>query len=739
MTLSATELGIDPAGTVQPKAAVAARLWARLRRLRVGMLVNSRLLALLLLVAIAGLRIEDSRPLELIRLEAIDTMQRLFPRAVSSGAVAIVDVDEASLARFGQWPWSRSRIAEMVAAMDAAGAAVIGFDILFAEPDRLSPPNFGAHTEGLPDALRAVLMSLPESDQELAETIAGAPVVLGRAMTNDPTAVTADHGTRSTPVATFGEDPSDFLFSYDILLANLSVLERSAAGLGAFTLSPEPDGVVRRVPAILRVGDTIYPTLSLEMLRVAAGAQHFDIHGNNQGAGVEAVGIGALRIPTDRTGRIWLHYAPSTPELYVSARDLLDGTLSPGALEGKFVLVGTSATGLRDLRITPLTQSIAGVEIHAQLIDSVLRGEVLAQPPFALGVEVTLTMVGGLLLIVMVPRARAVTSLAIVVSILALAWGTSLYGFLESAQVFDATLPTIAAIAVFALLAYANYAREERKRRQIRDAFGQYLSPALVRQLESHPERLRLGGESRELTFLFTDLEGFTALVEFIEPARLVALLNEYLDGMCEIVIRHGGTIDKIVGDAIHVMFGAPVPMPDHAARAVLCAQELDRFGTAFRQRWRENGVKFGNTRIGVNTGTVVVGNFGGTRRLDYTAHGDAINTAARLEQANKHLGTRICVADSTVGQCPDGTFRPIGALSLRGKSQRVHVYEPVASYDDAGFMTDYLAAFALLKADDGGAADAFARLAAAAPDDPAVKLHLRRLQAGERGVDLAA
>ncbi len=698
---------------------------------------SSRVIALILLAAIIVLRIEDVRPLELLRLEAFDTLQRMAPRTLASGAVAIVDVDEASLASHGQWPWSRRTIADLVGRLDAAGARAIGFDILFAEPDRLSPPAYGLHGTDLPDALRAILLSLPDTDNHLATAIEAAPVILGRAMTNDAQVATGPHSDRQTPMAVFGEDPAPFLYTYANLLPNLEVLEQAAHGLGTFTLTPEPDGLVRRVPAILRVGDSVYPSLALEMLRVATGMDYFEVHSNRQGAGVEAISVGNHRIPTDGAGRIWLRYAEPTPEIYLSAGDVLNGTVAPEAVAGKLVIVGTSATGLRDLRATPLSESVAGVEIHAQLIDSVLARDVLSQPPYALGLELCLALAAGALLILLVPRTGAGVSLVALLCAIGIVWTISVYGFFELSHLIDATLPTLAAGAVFAFLAYANYVREERKRREIRTAFGQYLSPGLVQQLEDDPDRLRLGGETRELTFLFTDLAGFTAMVEGSEPTRLVAALNAYLNGLCEIVIRHGGTIDKIVGDAVHAMFGAPVDLPDHAGRAVRCARDIDRFGQAFREGSDAQGLAFGVTRIGVNTGAVVVGNFGGARRLDYTAHGDAINMTARLEQANKLLGTRVCVAKSTVEQTVGIAFRPLGTLLLRGKKQDVEVYEPVQPGAGEDRLADYAHAFSLLSRGDPSARGAFEELAAGAPDDPVVAMHLRRILEGQVGTEL--
>lgn len=277
------------------------------------------------------------------------------------------------------------------------------------------------------------------------------------------------------------------------------------------------------------------------------------------------------------------------------------------------------------------------------------------------------------------------------------------------------------------------------REKRVRSAFGQYLAPAVIDELLANPDKLKLGGEKRELTAMFTDIEGFTTLTEGVDPERLVSLLHEYFDMACGIVLHHGGTIDKIVGDALHVIFNAPVQVEDHAARAVACALELSRCSRELTSRQRERGLALGRTRIGINTGACVVGNFGGSTRFDYTAHGDAINTAARLEGANKHLGTSICISESTVAQCgAELHFRPIGRLLLQGKKEAVAVFEPVAGDGpESAAAQAYLEAYTALAEQRPDAADRFQDLTARFPGDALINLHTRRLAEGAAGVDV--
>ena len=299
-------------------------------------------------------------------------------------------------------------------------------------------------------------------------------------------------------------------------------------------------------------------------------------------------------------------------------------------------------------------------------------------------------------------------------------------------------LPSLAALLVYLVGSLINYARTEAERRRVRTAFGHYLAPAVVQQLMDDPETLRLGGERRETTFLFTDLAGFTTLTENLEPEALIRLLNEYLDGTCRVVLRHGGTIDKIVGDALHVMFNAPGDQPDHAERAIACALELDAFCGRYSAGQRAMGIDLGETRIGVNTGETVVGNFGGATRFDYTAHGDAINTAARLEGVNKFFDTRICVSETTLERCDWPHHRPMGRLVLKGKSEGLGAYELLApSRARAPEVVEYMEAYRLLESGDPAAGEAFADLTVRYPGDGLIAFYAIRLEAGMTGTTI--
>ncbi|MEZ5935208.1 MAG: adenylate/guanylate cyclase domain-containing protein [Alphaproteobacteria bacterium] len=699
---------------------------------------SPRLQACLLLVLALGLRLLDPAPLEALRLQTFDLLQRSQSDRAADQHVAIVDIDEESLARLGQWPWPRTEIALLVDHLLEAGAVAVGFDMLFAEPDRLSPALFAASARGLSASLRSTIAAGQDNDAVLAETIGAAPVVLGVSATHQSDHPYADRRYKVTTAIEQNGDPRPFLLSYGAVIRNLGVLEDAAAGRGMITLSSERDGLVRRVPAVLRVDQDIYPTLAVELVRVALQRPQYRVVTGANGGGVERLRLGRLDVPTDINGLVWLRHLQHDPSLYLPAADIMQNRFDRRAVAGKIVLVGTSAVGLRDLRATPVSAAIPGVEIHAQLVDAILNQDFLTRPNYAIGLEMAVTALIGLIVITLVPRASSLTSLPIIAAVLGLLAGASWYLFDARALLFDPSYAILTAAALFSWLIYGNYSRVEAQKRQVRAAFGQYLAPALVERLVSDPDQLELGGEQREMTFLFTDIADFTSFAESMQPTVLVSILNAYLDAICRIVMEHGGTIDKIVGDAIHAIFNAPLDQPDHARRAVLCGLAIDAFGQQFAASMRDEGHDFGRTRIGINTGSCVVGNFGGSQRFDYTAHGDAINTAARLEGVNKHLGTTICVAASTADQCPDLHFRPIGRLFLKGKTKGLMAFEPITG-EEAGSPQNraYCAAFTLLEREDEDSRKAFDGLAADHPDDALIALHHRRLAEHQTGADI--
>lgn len=698
------------------------------------------LIPLLVLVAAVNFAFRDPLFVVALRESVFDAYQRLRPREYQNVPVRIVNIDEDSLTRLGQWPWSRSRLAELVQRLEAMGAAAIVFDMLFAEPDRTSPSNLLRMWKNAPPA-EIWADRLADYDTEFAKAIRDGPTVTGFAL------VPTEEPRRPTHPAAFayiGGDPRPFLPTYRGAVTSMPLIEDAAAGNGALNVGIAAGGVIRRVPLLAVMGDEIYPSLAAEALRVAQSVSTYLIKSAGSGGetsfggqtGITHVRVGAYTVPTDSRGQVWVYYTAPRTERYVPAWEVFEGDTHAAAIRGAIVLIGSTATGLQDLHASPLGIAVPGVSIHARVIEQIMLGVHLTRPDWAKGAEVLLMLTLSAVVLALGARIGAMWTAVIGSLGIGAAFLASWYAFREHRILLDPLYPAATVLVTYTVFSLIRTLHTEREQRWIRKAFSSYMSPTLVNQLVENPQYLRLSGERRELTFLFTDLESFTSLVEQTAPSVIVPVINAYLDGMIRIAFRHNGTVDKVIGDALHIMFGAPVADPDHAANAVACALDIDRFAEAFSQGKREEGIAFGRTRIGVNSGNAIVGNFGGELKFDYTAHGDAINTAARLEGANKYLGTRVCVSGRTVALCPNFFGRPAGLLVLKGKTQPTAVYEPLEDTNiEPAWMAAYRDAYERLERGDATAEDAFTAVISHWPHDPLAAYHLQRLRRGESGV----
>lgn len=646
------------------------------RRRSIGLV---RLVGLGLLLALSLLRYSDPAPLERLRLALFDQYMQAYPRVAEAPSVAIVDLDEASLNRIGQWPWSRGLLARLTDEIGKAGAAVIAFDMVFPEPDRLSPPRLAESLPSLTPEMAARLRSEADTDQLFAGAIARNRVVLGRS--GLPKAVAAGFEPPA-PLAVIGGDISALLPTYPGVLRNLPELEQAAAGIGLFSVVSEADGIIRRVPMVANAAGVLRPTLMLETLRIATGGDALVV--KRDSAGVAAVSVGGHPVATEGDGRFWLHFAPHAPERFIPAADILEGRIDPARLKDKAVLIGSSAIGLQDLRATPLGVVMPGVEIHAQALEAILAGTMLRRPNDAQGVEILAGLLLGLAMILLVPRLGTALVLVLGFAVAAAMIFVGFYLFQQHRLLIDIAYPLLAGLSVFLVMVFANYWREERQKREIRAAFQHYLAPALVERLAEEPELLRLGGETRDLTILFADLRGFTAVAESYraDPQALTALMNRLMSRLSGAIIDSGGTIDKFMGDAVMAFWNAPLDEPDHAAKAVEAALEMrHRLAALEAERGAEAKAEGRahlplNIGIGINSGACVVGNMGSEARFDYTALGDAVNLAARLEGLTVQLGAPILLGEASVARLGGRfTCREIGETRVKGKSETVRVF----------------------------------------------------------------
>ncbi|WP_340117828.1 adenylate/guanylate cyclase domain-containing protein [Pelagibius sp. 7325] len=650
----------------------------------------SRALGLALLVPVLVLRVWDPAPLEALRLKIFDLYQTAMPREpLEQQPVVIVDIDEESLVEIGQWPWPRTEVARLIDRLRSSGVAATAFDVVFAEPDRTSPGRYANYLGHLPPDLLDAMRNLPSNDELMALALRRTPVVLGQAGYHRKLGAAGNFERSQVPLAVIGPDPKPYLFRFPALVRNIAMLERSAAGTAIFNLVSGRDGVVRHMPAFIVADDQIRPSLAVELLRIATGGNAVLI--KTDAAGMRSFVVAGIEVPTDRNGRLWVHYATPRPQLYVSAKDLLSGAVGPERMAGKLALVGTSAAGLFDIKATPLQDRVPGVEVHAQVLEMILSGQLLLRPNYALGAELSILAVIGLLLIVMVPLIGAVLTLLLGAVVAGGLVAGSWHLFVNEGLLIDVAYPLAGSFSVFVLLIFTNYLREENRRQRVRGAFSQYLSPTLVDQLANDPNRLVLGGEKREMTILFSDVRGFTQISEGLQdsPEELTRLMNRLLTPLTEVIMSNAGTIDKYMGDAIMAFWNAPLSDAahvDHACWAALAMQQaledLNRELAAEASAGLADIDQL-NIGIGINTGLCVVGNMGSRQRFDYSVLGDVVNLASRLEGQSPIYGADIVLGEATATALDGaGVCTQLDLIRVKGKREPQHIYALLGTSD---------------------------------------------------------
>ena len=654
--------------------------WLRRLARRFGF---GRTLSIALLALLIAIRIWDPAPVEAVRLRTFDAFQALKPREPHPAKpVMIVDIDEASMRELGQWPWARTIVADMVKNLTAAGAVVVAFDIVFAEPDRLSPASIATALSQLDDTTRQTLRELPTNDDILADAMRRSRVILGQTALSVAVPWPDPEPPPQTGIGKLGPDPASFLPSFPGVLRNVPVLEKAAIGRGLFTILPERDGIVRRVPMIVRVEGAEVPTLSLEILRVLTGGDSILLRSDE--AGVQAVRLPGFEMQTDPHGLVWVHFTPHDPSRFLSAKDVVAGRFPPEQVANKIVLVGTSAIGLLDNKTTPLERSMPGVEIHAQILESILTGQVLSAPGYATAIELLVTVAVAAAIIIFAPILGAVPLLLFGAAVAGSLGAASWYRYSHSGLLIDATFPLAASFLVYLTLVFTNYFREQVDRSRIRSAFGQYLSPALVEQLAQNPEKLKLGGEQRVMTIMFSDVRGFTTISESYkhDPQGLTALMNRFLTPLTNAILDRNGTIDKYMGDAIMAFWNAPLDDPRQEENACLAALDMLRRLKAVNAEREREAAEAGqvfiplDVGVGLNTGTCVVGNMGSNLRFDYSVLGDTVNLASRLEGQSKFYGVKIVLGSSTAAKVRDSfAVIEIDLIRVKGKTEPEQIF----------------------------------------------------------------
>lgn len=659
------------------------RTWWR----KYGLAVAPGLLLILAIAVLQSAKVPVIAPLvDRIGLAVFDSYQRIAPRTYQDAPVRIIDIDDETIRRMGQWPWPRTDIARLTQKLGDAGAAAIGFDIVFSETDRTSPHALAKRFEATDPGVASELAALPDNDDQLASIVGAYPVVLGFFLTPGtdgtqvaPKAGMVSLGTPPSSVANFGD-----------AVVPLPKLVEPAAGLASLSILPDSDSVIRRAPLIGRQGDTILPSLSLESLRVALQTDSVMIKttdGSAEGStpgDVVSVRVGDTEVPTNAAGEMWMYYTEPVPDRIVPAWKLLEDALTPEEkarlIEGNITFIGTSAIGLRDLRSTPLNDTELGVMVHAQAAEQIIHQDFLTRPDWAMGLERALLIVFGILLVLRLPSLGAVWGGLIggvmITGIILGSWlAFDRYGYL-----LDPTWPVLGLVLSYVTVTGLTFYREEKQRAYIHQAFDRYLAPELVKRIAEDPSQLQLGGEERDMTVLFCDVRSFSSISEKLTPDEIIRFLIALLTPLTDTLLASRATIDKYIGDAILAFWNAPLDDPDqhrNAARASLAmvalTEELNRNPPT------DKGVEWpGNVKIGIglNSGLCCVGNMGSEQRLSYSLIGDTVNLASRIEGLTKYYGVEIAIGDSLRQQIDDFACLEIDQVRVVGRDrpEAVHV-----------------------------------------------------------------
>lgn len=661
-------------------------------------------LLIIFLLHIYGLRIGLLTRLEYL---AYDARVRLTMPDTVDSRVVVVDIDEPSIQRIGQWPWSRDKLGRMVDQLfERYGVRVVGFDMVFPEADaqaRLALDLLDRIAETLPAAPPGPASAAGPAgaapppfealrrqfnfDERFAASLENRATVLGLVFKRAGQGTADELGVLPPPVLGPEADTAGLRFiQAGGYTGNLPVLQRAAAA-GGFFDNPvlSEDGVFRRVPLLQAYEGAVYQSLALALFRAIHGwpAVKFRFYSDDparwDNLDLEYVEVGPARIPVDEDVAVYVPYRGRMYSFpYVSAADVIEGTASAELLRGAIVLVGTTAPGLFDLRVTPVGEAYAGVEVHANVLSGLLDDRIKHHPEYVRGMHFTMLLLVALLLTWVFARASILFSSLVAALTLAALTGFNLAMWEYGNFIVPLASPLAFTLLLFGAHMVYGYFIESRGKRQLSGLFGQYIPPSLVEEMARDPGSYSLQGESREMTVLFADVRDFTSVSESLSPTELTRLMNEYLTAMTGVIHEQRGTIDKYIGDAVMAFWGAPLADPDHAQHAVQAALGMTRTAARLRQDFKARGWPELHIGVGLNTGTMNVGNMGSEFRMAYTVMGDAVNLGSRLEGLTKQYGVAVIASETTREQAPDIQFLELDRVRVKGKEKPVAIFEPL-------------------------------------------------------------
>lgn len=632
--------------------------------------------------------IQGDRPELLQRFEydLYDLRLRQFLSEEKDPRIVIIDVDEKSLAAEGRWPWNRTKLAVMLDQLfDTYGVAIVGFDMVFSESDQSVDLDVlrtllkqNTEVSGLDNALKQL-----DSDQIFSQAIADRPVVLGYLF---------DRSRKELEIGHPGKPVIENMPRLDNLpipqatgvISSLSQIQSVSVWNGFFD-NPmvDSDGVYRRVPMIQRYHENYYPSLALSMLLALFGEDvvtpiiETDVTGDKDA--LVAIDAAGLEIPVDQHGAVLVPYrGPQGSFPYVSATDVIRGNVDPLLLEGAIALVGTSAAGLLDLRVTPMSNRYSGVEVHANILSGLLDEKILHQPDYTLGVELVQLIISGILLSVLIPRVSALFSSLITLSLIVTLVGMNLYAWKELYWVIPLGYTLVMVVVLYVFQQTTGYFFETRNRSLLANQFGQYIPPEVVEELNKQGKSVQLTGEHRHMSVFFSDIRGFTSLSEQLTPQQLTRLMNIYLTGMTQVIHENRGTVDKYIGDAVMAFWGAPLEDKEHPRHALQAAMKMLNILPELNEQLMSEKLPPVHVGMGINSGDMNVGNMGSNFRMAYTVMGDAVNLASRLEGLTKFYGCTLLVSGELAAEVPEYLYRELDKVQVKGRAEPVTILQPI-------------------------------------------------------------